>query len=77
MKQISLSLNENEFDKFMSLLKSFKSVKNIQTSETEIDNYVLSEEHKAIIENRLDNYSKDESKSQSWDEIKSKLKKLK
>ena len=73
MRQISLTINDNEFDKFMSVLKSFKSAKNIASAKVE-DNvstiFGLTEEHKKIIDQRITKHFNGESKSSTWDEVK-------
>ncbi len=73
MIQISLTLSDNEFDKFMSLLKSFKSAKNVESTkieENESGIFGLTDEHKQIIDQRIAKHLSGESKSFTWDEVK-------
>ena len=72
MRQVSLTLNENEFDKFMSLLKSFKSINILreQKIEDESELFALTDEHKKIIDSRIERHLSGESKSYSWEEVK-------
>ena len=73
MRQISLTLSDNEFDRFKSLLKSFKSAKNVESAkieENESDTFGLTDEHKQIIDQRIAKHFSGESKSFTWDEVK-------
>jgi len=72
MKQVSLTLSDSEFDKFMTLLKSFKSAKNVQAKQVEADDTVfgLTDEHKKIIDQRIAKHLSGESKSHTWEEVK-------
>lgn len=72
MKHISLTLNDNEFDKFIHLLKSLKSVKNFQTQEDDsiVVDSLLIEEHKRIVDERLKDHLNNKSKSYSWEDVK-------
>ena len=72
MKQVSLTLSDTEFDKFMNLLKSFKSAKNVQAKEINADDSILglTDEHKKIIDQRIAKHLSGESKSHTWEEVK-------
>ena len=73
MKQISLTLSDNEFDKFMGLLKSFKSAKNIESKHIEEDNeglFGLTDDHKKILDERRAKHLSGESKSYTLEEVK-------
>lgn len=73
MKQISLTLSDNEFDKFMGLLKSFKSAKNIESKQIEEDNeglFGLTDDHKKILDERRVKHLSGESKSYTLEEVK-------
>lgn len=72
MKQVSLTLSDSEFDKFMNLLKSFKSAKNVQSKEIEADDTIfgLTDEHKKIVDQRIARHLSGESKSLTWEEVK-------
>jgi hypothetical protein len=77
MRQISLTLNENEFDKFMSLLKSFKSAKNIRSKQIDTEDGIfgLTDDHQQIIEQRIANHLSGQSKSYTWEEVKANARK--
>ena len=78
MKQISFTLGDSEFDKFMELLKSFNSAKNIQSKELdESGDLGLTNEHKQIIEQRRINHLTGKSKSFSLEEVKANARKSK
>ena len=73
MRQISLTLNDHEFEKFMSVLKSFKSAKNVASTRIEDNDssvFGLTDEHKRIIDQRISRHFNGESKSFTWDEVK-------
>ena len=71
MKQISFTLGDSEFDKFMELLKSFNSAKNIQSKELdESGDFGLTTEHKQIIKQRRINHLTGKSRSFSLEEVK-------
>lgn len=73
MRQVSLTISDNEFDKFMSLLKSFKSAKNVESTKVEEDTsavFGLTDEHKRIVDQRIARHLSGESKSFTWDEVK-------
>lgn len=72
MKQVSLTLSDSEFDKFMTLLKSFKSAKNVQAKQVEADDngFGLTDEHKKILDQRMARHRSGESKSYTWEEVK-------
>ena len=67
MRQISFTLNENEY--FMNLLKSFKSVKNVQSERIDELDIKLSEAHHQIVDDRILNYESGETKSFTWNEV--------
>jgi uncharacterized protein YlbG (UPF0298 family) len=69
MRQISFTLNENEYDSFMNLLKSFKSVKNVQSELIDELDIKLSEAHHQIVDDRILNYESGETKSFTWNEV--------
>ena len=69
MRQISFTLNENEYDSFMNLLKSFKSVKNVQSERIDELDIKLSEAHHQIVDDRILNYECGETKSFTWNEV--------
>ena len=69
MRQISFTLNENEYDSFMNLLKSFKSVKNVQSEQIDELDIKLSEAHHQIVDDRILNYESRETKSFTWNEV--------
>ena len=69
MRQISFTLNENEYDSFMNLLKSFKSVKNVQSERIDELDIKLSEAHHQIVDDRILNYESGETKSFTWNEV--------
>ncbi len=69
MRQISFTLNENEYDSFMNLLKSFKSVKNVQSERIDDLDIKLSEAHHQIVDDRILNYESGETKSFTWNEV--------
>lgn len=70
MRQVSLTLNDNEFDKFMDLLKSVKSA-NILTSkhiDSDIPQWQKEELDKSISE--IENGTV---QSEKWDSLREKL----
>lgn len=70
MRQVSLTLNDNEFDKFMDLLKSVKSA-NILTSkhiDSDIPQWQKDELDKSISE--IENGTV---QSEEWDSLREKL----
>jgi len=71
MRQISFTLNENEYeyDSFMNLLKSFKSVKNVQSKQIDELEIKLSEAHHKIVDDRILNYESGGTKSFTWNEV--------
>jgi hypothetical protein len=69
MRQISFTLNENEYDSFMNLLKSFKSVKNVQSEQIDELDIKLSEAHHQIVDDRILNYESGDTKSFTWNEV--------
>lgn len=77
MKQVSLTLSDSEFDKFMNLLKSFKSAKNVQAKEVHEENGIsgLTDEHQQIVEQRIARHLSGESKSHTWEEVKANARK--
>ena len=73
MKQISLTLSDNEFDKFMGLLKSFKTANNIESKQIDEDNqglFGLTEDHKRILDERRLKHLNEESQSYTLEEVK-------
>ena len=75
MRQISLTLNDNEFDKFMDSLKSFKSANILKSKHVDSDIFGLTDEHQNIIEERIARHLNGESKSYSWEEVKANARK--
>ena len=72
MRQISLTLNENEFERFMDSLKSFKSAQILKSKQVDSDSdFGLTIEHKEMLDERRRQHLNGESKSFSWDEVRS------
>ncbi len=71
MRQVSLILNENEFDKFMNSLKSFKSVKNVHSEKIDDESAIfgLTDLQRLILENQIEKHLNGESNPHSWKNV--------
>ena len=70
MKQISLTLNDNEFQKLMDLLKSFNSVGNLQSQELKSD---LPDFQQRELDQRLKSHAEGTAEYEAWENVKSSL----
>lgn len=65
MKQITVTIPDNKESLFIELMKSLSFVKNVETVEsTDIPDW-----HKAIIDQRMENYSKNPESYRDWDDV--------
>jgi hypothetical protein len=65
MKQITVTIPDNKESLFMELMKSLSFVKNVETTES-VD---IPEWHMAIIDQRMENYSKNPESYRDWDDV--------
>lgn len=65
MKQIAVTIPDNKESLFMELMKSLSFVKNAEAIEIED----IPEWHKAIIDQRMDNYKENPESYRDWDEV--------
>ena len=70
MKQIAVTIPDNKESLFIELLKSLSFVKRIET----IEDFVIPEEQKQIVRQRMKASENDPSVLLKWDEIKHKIK---
>jgi hypothetical protein len=65
MKQITVTIPDNKESLFMELMRNLSFVENVETTEsTDIPEW-----HKAIIDQRMENYRKDPDSYRSWESI--------
>ena len=69
--KITLKVKKGKAAFFLELLKSFDFI-TIEDAQ-DMDDVVLSEEHKAILDQRLANYKSDPNALLNWDEVKKDL----
>ncbi len=70
MKQIAVTIPDNKESLFIELLKSLSFVKRIET----IEDFVIPEEQKQIVRQRMKASESDPSVLLKWDEVKHKIK---
>ena len=70
MKQIAVTIPDNKESLFIELLKSLSFVKRIET----IEDFVIPEEQKQIVRQRMKASENDPSVLLKWDEVKHKIK---
>lgn len=70
MKQIAVTIPDNKESLFIELLKSISFVKRIET----IEDFVIPEEQKQIVRQRMKASENDPSVLLKWDEVKHKIK---
>lgn len=68
MKQIVLNIPDNKYPFFKELIKNFDFVK------VEDEDWVIPEEHKKIVRERIKKSEKDPSRLLKWDDAKHKIK---
>jgi hypothetical protein len=65
MKQITVTISDDKENLFIELMKSLSFVKNVEPFEsTDIPEW-----HKAVIDQRMENYSKNPESFQDWDDV--------
>ncbi len=69
MKQIAVTIPDNKVRLFKELMESLSFVKNVET----IDCTNIPEWHKAIIDQRMENYRKNPDNYGDWDEVQKEL----
>ncbi len=65
MKQIAVTIPDNKESLFIELMKSLSFVKNVET----IESTDIPEWHKAIIDQRMENYKKNPESYRDWDDM--------
>ena len=70
MKQIAVTIPDNKESLFIELLKNISFVKRIET----IEDFVIPEEQKQIVRQRMKASENDPSVLLKWDEVKNKIK---
>ncbi len=70
MRQVSLTLNDNEFDKFMDLLKSVKSANILTTKHIESD---IPQWQKDELDQSISEIENGTVQSEEWDLLREKL----
>jgi hypothetical protein len=65
MKQITVTIPDSKESLFIELMKSLSFVKNVET----IESTDIPEWHKAIIDQRMGNYSKNPESYRDWDDV--------
>ena len=71
--KITLDINKEKVSTFLNLIKSLDFV-SISESEVKKDEFVLTDELKAVLDERKSKHLGGESKSYTWDEVKKSLK---
>lgn len=69
MKQITVTIPDNKESLFIELMKSLSFVKNIEA----IESTDIPEWHKAIIDQRIENYKKNPESYRDWDDVRKEL----
>ncbi len=65
MKQIAVTIPDNKESLFIELMKSLSFVKNVEA----IESTDIPEWHKAIIDQRMENYKKNPESYRDWDDV--------
>ncbi len=65
MKQIAVTIPDNKESHFIELMKNLSFVKKIEA----IDSTDIPEWHKAIIDQRMENYKKNPKSYRNWEDV--------
>lgn len=65
MKQIAVTIPDNKESLFIELMKSLSFVKNVEA----IESADIPEWHKAIIDQRMENYNKNPESYRDWEDV--------
>ena len=65
MKQIAVTIPDNKESLFIELMKNLSFVKNIEA----IESTDIPEWHKAIIDQRMENYNKNPESYRDWEDV--------
>lgn len=69
MKQIAITIPDNKVELFIDLMNSLSFVKKIEP----IEGTDIPEWHKAIIDERMENYQKNPESFQKWEDVQKEL----
>lgn len=65
MKQITVTIPDNKESLFIELMKSLSFVKNVEA----LESTDIPEWHKAIIDQRMENYNKNPESYRDWEDV--------
>jgi len=69
MKQITISIPDNKEEFFIDLMKSLSFVKKIES----VENIDIPEWHKAILDQRMENYKNNPESYREWEDVKKEI----
>jgi len=69
MKQITISIPDNKEEFFIDLMKSLSFVKKIES----VENIDIPEWHKAILDQRMENYKNNPERYREWEDVKKEI----
>lgn len=69
MKQITISIPDNKEEFFIDLMESLSFVKKIES----VENIDIPEWHKAILDQRMENYKNNPESYRKWEDVKKEI----